>query len=105
MTASPSPSSRPPSIKASISLVESRMIRRRDEIGGAMTSMADTIRFRMVSARGLAAAVLLGVVLERYHKHHHLPLLKILRAVAHAGIWELLVLSPGKSTAPGHRRK
>lgn len=104
MTASSRLSSRPASLKATISLVEKRMTRRRGEIGDAMTCMADTLRDRMVSARGLATAVLLGVMLERHQRHRHLSLLKILRAAANASIWPLLTLVISSGAAPGHRR-
>lgn len=76
-------------LKASIRDVESRIYRRRDDIGITFGVIVHNVRERIISPATIIAAGLLGAAIQRDHRLHGLRMLTILQS-AYAGLRHLL---------------
>jgi len=70
---------RPAALRASIQDVESRILRRRGDIGTAMGNAARSAGERMTSPGAILAAGLFGAAMQRDHRLHGLRMLAILQ--------------------------
>jgi hypothetical protein len=84
------------SIEASIHRVESRVFRRRDEVGATLAGISRTVRNRMVSPLAIATAGLVGFMLQRRNRLKDWKLLPLLQA-ASSSAHVLLTLSQSRA--------
>jgi hypothetical protein len=87
-------------LKANIRETESRIRRRRGDIGFALGNVAQNVRKRMISPGAIIAAGLFGVAIQRDHRLHGLRMLAILQT-ANAGLRLLLTVTSRTGAAPG----
>ena len=94
------PATRPAALKAGIREIESRIRRRRGDIGLALGSVAQNVRMRMISPGAIIAAGLFGAAIQRDHRLHGLRMLAILQT-ANAGLRLLLTVTSRTGATPG----
>jgi hypothetical protein len=88
-------STRPAALRTSIRDVESRIRRRRGDIGAALGSAAHRAGEHMTSTGALLAAGMFGAAMQRDHRLHGLRMLAILQT-ANAGL-RLLITATSRN--------